>query len=83
MAQAVNRRLFIAEGLVRSQTSLYELSGGQSGPGTGFFFVRVLHFSPVCTIPEMLHNHLPLDVALTRRSKGRSLGTFRKSEKNG
>jgi hypothetical protein len=38
MAQAVSRLLFIAKTWVRSQTSLFEGCGGQSGTGTGFFF---------------------------------------------
>jgi hypothetical protein len=45
--------------------------------GKGFF--RVLHFSPVCTIPKMLHNQLPLHVALTGRANGRNLRTFWKA----
>ena len=45
--------------------------------GTGFS--HVLHFSPVCAIPKILHNHLPLHVALTRKAKVRSLRTFWKA----
>jgi len=77
MAQAVSRRLFIAKVRVRSQPSLCEFSGEQSGTGTGFF-ARVFHFSPSCTIPKMLHN-LPVHVAFTRGSKGRSLRIFWKA----
>jgi hypothetical protein len=38
----------------------------------------VLQFSPVSTIPPMLHTHLHLHVALTGRTNVRSLGTFGK-----
>ena len=42
-------------------------------------FLRVLWFSSVNIIPPMLHTHLHLHAALTRRTKGRSLGTFQKA----
>ena len=42
-------------------------------------FLRVLLFSPVSIIPLMPHNHLHLHVAVTRRTNGRSLGTFHKA----
>jgi hypothetical protein len=44
----------------------------------GQVFLPVLQFSPVSIIPSMLHIHLHLHVALTRRTNGRSLGTFQK-----
>jgi hypothetical protein len=37
-----------------------------------------LRVSPVSIIPPMLHTHLHLHVALTRRTNRRSLGTFQK-----
>jgi hypothetical protein len=40
--------------------------------------VQVLCFSLVSIIPPMFHTHLQLKVALTRRTNGRSLGTFHK-----
>ena len=45
----------------------------------GQVYLRVLRFSPVSIIPPMLHTHLHLHVALNRRTKGRSLGTFEKA----
>ena len=45
--------------------------------GQGFF--RVLRFYPVNIIPPILHTHLHLHVALTRRTNGRILGTFEKA----
>jgi len=42
--------------------------------------LRVLRFSPVTVFPSMLHTHLHLHVALTRRTNGRSLGTFQKAK---
>jgi hypothetical protein len=35
---------------------------------------------PVTIFPSMLHTHLHLHVALTRRTNGRSLGTFQKAK---
>jgi hypothetical protein len=45
----------------------------------GEVFVRALRFTPVGIIPPMLHTHFYLHVGLTRRTKGRSLGMFRKA----
>jgi hypothetical protein len=45
---------------------------------TGQVLLRVFQFSPAITIPPLLHSHLHLHVALTRRSKERSLRTSRK-----
>ena len=39
--------------------------------------VKVLRFSPVSVILPMLHIRFHLHVALTRRTKGRILGTFK------
>ena len=41
-------------------------------------FLRVFQFSPVNIIPPTIYNHLHLHVALTRRTKWRSLETFQK-----
>jgi hypothetical protein len=43
-------------------------------------FLLVLRFSPVIIIPPMLHTHLRLHVALTRRTNGRSVGIFQKTK---
>jgi hypothetical protein len=43
--------------------------------------LRVLRFSPVTIFPSTLHTHLHLHVALTRRTNGRSLGTFQKAKR--
>ena len=50
----------------------------QSGNGA-IFFVRVLRFAPVSIIPPVLHTHLHLHVAVSRRTNGRSLDTFQKA----
>jgi len=42
-------------------------------------FLRVLRFSPVSVIPPKLHTHLNLRAARTRRTKGGSLGNYRKT----
>jgi hypothetical protein len=76
IAQAVSRRPFTAEAQILSRSSLCEICSGQSGTGTGLS--PRLRFSPVSIIPPMLHTHLRLRVVLTRRTTGRSLGTFGK-----
>jgi len=43
----------------------------------------VLHFSPVSIIPPVLHASLHVHVALTGRTNGRSLGTFKKQRCSG
>jgi hypothetical protein len=43
----------------------------------GKLFLSVLPFPPVSIIPPVLHTHLHLQVALTRRTNGPSLGTLK------
>ena len=43
------------------------------------FFLVLLLFPPVSTIPPILHLHLHLHVVLVRKTNGRSPGTFKKS----
>ena len=50
-----------------------EICGAQSGAVTG-----LSPCTPVLSCPTMLHTHLHLHVALTRRTNGLSLGTFQK-----
>jgi hypothetical protein len=40
---------------------------------------RALRFSTVSEIPPMFHTHLYLNIAITRRTKGRNLGNLRKA----
>jgi len=76
MAQTVNRRPFTAEDGVRSHVSPCEICSDQNDPGTGF--------SPNTSIfPPMLHTHLHLRLAITRRTNGRSLGNFQKECSSG
>ena len=42
-------------------------------------YLPVLLLPPVSIIPPLLHSYLRLHVALTRRTNGRSLGTFQKA----
>jgi len=57
------------------QDSACEICGGQSDTGN-FFSPTTSVFT--CIIPPMPHIHINLNVALTRRTNGRNLGTFQK-----
>ena len=59
------------EARVRSQVGPYEISGGQSGTGAGFFPSNSV-------FPRQYHSttYLHLHVAVTSRTNGQSLGTF-------
>jgi hypothetical protein len=78
MTQAVYRRSLTAEVRIRFHAYPCEICSGQSGTGTGFFFLSALHFSPVSIIPPVLHTHLHLQVDLTRRTIGLRLGNLKK-----
>ena len=76
----VQRRLsfyFTVKGWVRSQVSPCEIRGGKSGIRTNY--LRVILFPPPINILPGLHTHIYILVAITRRAKRRSLGTFRKT----
>jgi hypothetical protein len=60
------------------QVSRREICEGQSIKKTGYS--PSTSVSPVIIFPSMLHTHLHLHVALTRRTNGRSLGTFQKAK---
>jgi hypothetical protein len=78
MAQAVNRRPLTAEAQFRSQTSSCEVFVGHVGAVTGFS--PSTSVSPVSIIPPMLHTHLHLHVALTRRTNGAKLENLPKRQ---
>jgi hypothetical protein len=44
----------------------------------GQVFLRAFQFYPVTVIPQMLHSHLHLHTALTRKANGWNLGTLNK-----
>ena len=67
----------LVSGPVISQVRQCEIYGRKFGSGTDFF-PRVLISSPVNIIPPTLHTHLYLYITLTKRTNGRSLGTFLK-----
>jgi len=75
MVQVVTCRALIAETPIRSQVSPCEMCGVHSG--IQIDFIRVLRFSPACIIPPIPLTRLHLSVALTGRTNGRSLGTFK------
>ena len=68
MAPAVSPRLLTAK------FQVLDLCWAQ-----GQVSLPVLRFSPVCTVPPVLHTHLHLHAGLTRRTNQRSLGTFHKA----
>ena len=73
----LSHRSDTAEVRVRSQIIPCEICGVQSGNGTGFS--PSTSVSPVSIISPMLHTHLHLHVALTRRTNRRSPETFQKA----
>jgi len=77
MAQAISRLLLTAEGQVRSPVSMCEICGRQNGV---CYFPRVLRFSPANILAKVLHTHLHVHVAVTRRTNTRSLGNSRKTK---
>jgi len=74
MTQTVSPRPFATEARVRSPVSSCEIRVGKTCTGTGLS--RLLQFFSVGIIPPMLHIHLYLHVALSRRANGRSLGSL-------
>jgi len=73
MDQAVSCWPVTAEVRVQSLLIQCEICGGESGIVTGFSPSTSVFRS---LIPPMLHTHLHLHVMLSRRTNGRSLGTF-------
>ena len=69
-------RPFTADFRARSQVSSCDICVGQSAQWTGFCPSNSV-FS-VSIFPSLPHTHRHLHVALTRRTKGRSLGTLQK-----
>ena len=78
IVQAFSRRPVITETPVQSRISPCEICGGQSGT-LGRVFLRLLRSSPVSIIQPLLHTHLHLHIALTRRTNQRILGTLQKA----
>jgi hypothetical protein len=70
-------RSLTAEVRVQSKDNLVEISGGQSGPGTGFSLSTLV--SPVSNIPTIFHIFLHLNVARNTRKNGGSLVSFQKN----
>ena len=77
--QAVSRRPLAAEVRVRSQYIPYEICGKQNDTRRGSS--PSISVPPVSIIPPILHTHLHLYVAVTRKTNGQSLGTLQKAMK--
>lgn len=76
VSQAVGRRVLTAEAPDRSQGTTCEICDGRIGMTVGFLWR--LRLAPTSIIPPALHKHLPIPVALTRKTNGRGLGTTQK-----
>jgi hypothetical protein len=72
MVQVVSRRSLTSEAQVRSQVSALRFVVGKVAPGQ--VFVRGLS---LVKIPPVLHTHLHLHLALTRRTNGLCVGTYK------
>jgi hypothetical protein len=77
MAQAVLRRAVNAEARVRFNSIIMryvvdKMALGQVVPPPP----PVLRLNLISVIPPMIHTRLHLNVALTRRTNGRNVGTF-------
>jgi len=77
--------LYISKNSIRYPSPASHRGGPGLIPGHSSGFVWTMwHWdntsvSPVSIIPSMVHIHLHLHVAFTRRTNGRSLGTFQKA----
>ena len=80
MAQAISRSAVTVEVRFRSPVCTCEICGRQNGVGQ--VLLRVLRFCPANILPPVLHTHLYLHVAVTRRTTTWSLRTFRKATLN-
>jgi len=74
MSHGVSRLPFTSKARVRSHSSPYEICDGKVALGQTC--VQVLRRSAVSIIPSTHLTHLPLHVAPTRTTNGRSLWTF-------
>ena len=84
MAQGVSRRLSLPRPEFETSPVNVRFVEETLAMVTGFppstpVFLRVLQFSPITIIPTILHTNFHVDVALTRRTNGRSLGGFQKA----
>jgi hypothetical protein len=77
MDQAVGLGLLAAEAEIQSPVSPCEICSRQSAAGKSFY--QSTSVFPGNIIQPILHTHLYLHVALTRRTSGRGLGTFQKA----
>jgi hypothetical protein len=71
--------LFPVFAFFRDCLSILSLDFRQKHKFYNLDFLRVIRFSPVRTIPPLLHNHVHLHVARTTSKNGLSLGTFQKA----
>jgi hypothetical protein len=78
MIHVVGCRSFIAEARVQNRASPFKICDGRSGTGV-VFSLRGLQLSTLTITSPFPHTHLHLNNSLTRRTRGRSLGTFKQS----
>jgi hypothetical protein len=69
---AVMHRSVTAEARFRSRSFLYDIVGEQLGDGTGLSPVSRAYF------PPMHDTHVHINTPRTRRTRGSSVGTFKK-----
>jgi len=75
MSQRVSGRPLTAEGRIRSQVSPWDFVVNKVALGE--VFLRVLLFSPVIVTLRVSNVHIRLQIAFTRRTNVRILGTFK------
>lgn len=76
MAEAVSRRPFPKQTVIRCRASSRETYGDQSGTETVVYSEYLLRLSTASSFPTVLHSYLPAVAPFTIRKSGRSVGTF-------
>ena len=80
MAEAVSRRPFPKQTVIRCRANSRETCGDQSGTETVVFSEYLLRLSTASSFPTVPHSYLPAIAPLTTRKSGPSVGTFDQSD---